>query len=115
MLSPEPIDIADIIEKRRQSAQQTLREATDAELHALINELFPDVTHAWYESSLQFLKDHSGEQAYRGETEDGYGFVFFPKAHRGLWYMTGPVRAVGILKERALAALDAILVGQKKG
>jgi len=110
---PEPQNFTDLLEQRKASAQETLRAATDEELVALVDFLFPDSTHPWAEPFREFIETHRSERALRGETFDGIGFVYFPTANRGIWYhFTNTVHGVGLLSDRSLQVLADISSGK---
>jgi hypothetical protein len=89
---------AEIQDARRQSAAKTIRQASTQELNALLAELFVDATHPWAVSFKRFVEDHRELSPYRGETSDGYGFVYYPDAGRGMWYLFREgLTGVGIL------------------
>jgi hypothetical protein len=67
----------EIVSGRQESAAKSVRSATPEELRKLLDEIFSaDPSHPWHKSFRQFLEDHKDENAHRGETSDGYSFVF---------------------------------------
>jgi hypothetical protein len=77
MFEPESFAFSAKLLERKDSARRTLREASVAELRALITELFAgDETHPFAEMFSRFVKEHEQEQAVRGETSDGFCFVY---------------------------------------
>jgi len=108
-METEP-SFTELQEARRQSVERSLRPVAAEELEAHVAELFTDDLHPWLEMFRAFIREHREEQAYRGETFDGYGFVFYPRAHRGIWYFVEDgVRGIGFLSERNLRALADLL------
>jgi len=108
----EPANFAQLLEERRASAKETLREASNEELQELLHELFPDPTHPWADTFASYIDQHRAERVVRGETSDGYGFVYFPQSERGIWYQhVGTLLGVGPLGERGLKALSEIVKG----
>ena len=105
-----PASYADKLAQRKESASNTMREASAAELRTLVTELFPDGTHPFAEPITRFIEEHKSERAYRGETSDGISFVYYPKANNGIWYtFTGKLASVGRLGGNSLKALAEIL------
>jgi hypothetical protein len=110
MMPYEPSGFAEKLTRRKESARQTLREASCEELHALVLELFPDGTHPWTEPVSQFIEEHRSERAVRGETSDGVGFVYYPRSNRGIWYeYTGKALGVGMLGQTGLRILSELV------
>lgn len=111
-MNPEPASFTQLLEERRASAKESLREASDEELLAILREIFPDGTHPWAEAFAAFLQEHRSERALRGETADGYAFVYFPQSNRGLWYQhVGSLLGVGLIGDRGLKALAELSKG----
>ena len=81
----EPTNSAEILARRKESARHTLRTASPEELHALVEELFPDGTHPWAATFSQFIDEHRSERAIRGETSDAIAFVYYPRPNLGMW------------------------------
>lgn len=110
MMPYEPSGFKEKLTKRKESARQTLREASCEELRALVLELFPDGTHPWAVPFSQFIEEHRTEPAVRGETSDGFAFVYYPRSKRGIWYEhTGKDLGVGLLGQTALKVLSEIV------
>jgi len=61
----EPTNSAEMLARRKESARHTLRTASPEELHALVEELFPDGTHPWAATFSQFIDEHRSERAIR--------------------------------------------------
>jgi hypothetical protein len=111
-LPTEPIDFADILAKRKESARSTLHEATVDEIHKLVTELYPDGNHPFVEIFSKFIEEHRSERILRGETSDGIGFVYYPKSNNGIWYRyIGKLAGVGRLGPNGLKALAEIVAG----
>lgn len=106
----EPTDFAETLARRKASASQTLRAASEEDLRALITELLPDKTHPWTKSFTNFIEEHRSERAVRGETFDGIAFVYYPRSNRGIWYKesAGTLVGLGLLGEASLKALSEI-------
>jgi hypothetical protein len=105
-----PASYADKLAQRKESASNTIRETSVAELRTLVTELFPDGTHAFIEPITRFIEEHKSERVYRGETSDGISFVYYPKANNGIWYIfTGKLASVGRLGNNSLKVLAEIL------
>jgi hypothetical protein len=110
MIPYEPSGFAEKLTQRKESARQTLREASYEELRALVSELFPDGSHPWAESFSHFIEEHQAEPAVRGETSDGIAFVYYPRSNRGVWYeRTGKALGVGMAGPAALKVLSEIV------
>ena len=63
-----------------------------------------------YKSFTQFVEDHGDETAYRGETSDGYSFVFYPSTSRGMWYRFDTrLSGVGIISEKTINFLTQLV------
>ena len=100
---------AEKLAQRKEAARKTLRPASEAELHALGHELFPDGTHPWAATFSQFIEEHKAEPALRGETFEGIGFIYYPRSNRGIWYeRIGKASAVGLLDQTELKLLAEI-------
>lgn len=111
-MNPEPASFAQLLEERRASARETLREVSEEDLRNLMREIFPDETHPWAEPFATFLQEHRGERVLRGETSDGYAFVYFPQSNRGAWYQhLGSLLGVGLIGDRGLKALAELAKG----
>jgi hypothetical protein len=110
MIPYEPSGFAEKLTQRKESARQTLRETSCEELRALVVELFPDGAHPWAAAFSQFIEEHQAEPALRGETSDGYAFVYYPRSNRGVWYeRTGKALGVGMIGPAALKVLSEIV------
>jgi hypothetical protein len=105
-----PASYAEKLAQRKESARNTIREASVVELRTLVTELFPDGTHPFVEPVTRFIEEHKSERVYRGETSDGISFVYYPKANNGLWYtFTGKLPSVGRLGRNSLKVLGEIM------
>jgi hypothetical protein len=109
-LPTEPINFADILVKRKESARNTLRETSAGEIRTLVTELYPDGNHPFVEIFSKFIDEHLAERIFRGETSDGIGFVYYPKSNSGIWYRyVGKLASVGRLGPNGLKALAEIM------
>jgi hypothetical protein len=101
----------EIVSARKESAAKSLRSATAEELRKLLDEIFSaDPSHPWHESFTRFVEDHKDETAYRGETSDGYSFVFYPRTGRGMWYRFDTrLSGVGIISEKTINFLTQLV------
>src|SRR5689334_18392024 len=116
MFPTEPAGLADLLTEREASARRTVRAISYEELRSLHQKLFADRADPWAEQFSQFIEEHKSEHAFRGETSDGYAFVYYPLSKRGIWYEnTGKAFAVGLLSERILKALAEIVTGHQAG
>jgi hypothetical protein len=105
----DPSSLAKEMDERKASARKTLRRASVEELRALALELFPGGEHPWAALFLRFIEEHSSEPAVRGETSDGYAFVYYPRSNRGIWYEnSGNAFAVGLIGPTGLRSLSEI-------
>jgi len=115
-LPTEPINFADILEKRKESARNTIREASADEIHKLVTELYPDGNHPFVEIFSKFIEEHRSERIFRGQASDGIGFVYYPKSNTGIWYQyVGKVAGVGRLGPNGLKALAEIMAETGRG
>jgi hypothetical protein len=115
-LPTEPINFADVLSKRKESARNTLREASASEIRTLLTELYPDGNHPFVEIFSKFIEEHLSERIFRGETSDGIGFVYYPKSNNGIWYRyTGKLASVGRLGPNGLKALAEIMAETGRG
>ena len=106
----EPETFSETLHRREASARKTMRKASVEELQGLVFELFPGGEHPWFASFLEFIEQHRSEPAYRGETSDGYAFVYYPRSNRGIWSENeGKAFAVGLLGPASLKALSEIM------
>ena len=104
---------------RLQSITKSLRRATPEELHKLLSEIFAvDPLNTWMESDRQFVQEHLDETAYRAETSDGIGLVFYPRTGRGMWFLFDPklkkLSGVGRISEDLMKRLAQVVVGSKE-
>jgi hypothetical protein len=99
------------ISARKESAAGSLRSAPPEELRETLDEIFSaDPSHPWLQSFTQFIEDHKDETAYRGETSDGYSFVFYPTSGRGMWYRFDTrLTGVGLISENAIKFLTQLV------
>ncbi|MEO6848184.1 MAG: hypothetical protein ABI443_11045 [Chthoniobacterales bacterium] len=105
----EPVDFHEMLKARKDSAAETIHEISIDDVRALVDKLFPDVSHPWHEICNKFIDEHKAERILQGETSDGVGFIYCPNVNRGIWYeFVGKARGVGIISERSLAALKEI-------
>lgn len=101
---------AEIQHQRRESVAETIHPVSAGELERLLPLFFPDALHPWHEAFGKFIRQHQDEQAWQGETADGYGLIYYPKSARGIWFhLEEGVRAIGHLSERNLHALAEIV------
>lgn len=114
--NPFPVEretFSETLHLREASARKTLRKTSVEELQGLVVEIFTDTEHPWFASFLRFIEEHRSEPAYRGETSDGYAFVFYPRSNSGFWYENeGKEFAVGLLGPTSLKALSEIMAGR---
>lgn len=101
----------EIVSARQESAAKSVRSATPEELRKLLDEIFSaDPSHPWHKSFTQFVEDHKDETAYRGETSDGYSFVFYPRTSRGMWYRFDTrLSGVGTISEKTMNFLTQLV------
>lgn len=109
--SMEEPSFDEILAARKQSAVETLRPATAEELRKVLAEIFAaDPLHPWLESFTKFVQDHQDETAYRGETSDGYSFIIYPQAGRGMWYQFDTrLIGVGIISDKNIRVLTELV------
>ena len=108
----------EILTARVKSVAESLRPATAAELNNLLGEVFAaDPLHPWMESVAQFLQEHQDETAYRAETSNGVGLVFYARTGRGLWYMLDTklkkLSGVGRISDDNMKPLAQLVAGSK--
>jgi hypothetical protein len=112
MGSLEPFDFADKLVERQKSAGHTMRQVSTDELHAMVRQLFPDGTHPWATEFSQFIEEHRSESPVRGETSDGFVFVYYPQSKCGMWCKyIGTSPAVGLLGATELRMISEIMSG----
>jgi hypothetical protein len=115
MNSLEPSDFAETLSERQKSARHTLRQLSTDELHAVVRQLFPDGTHPWATVFSQFIEEHRSESPVRGETSDGFVFVYYPQSKCGMWYKyIGKSPAVGLLGTTELRMISEIMSGSAR-
>lgn len=104
----------EIVAARRESAAHSIHPIATAELEKLMEKLFADdPTHPWQAPFNSFVNEHAASSAYTGQTSDGYGFVYYPRENKGIWFRyRGRLQGVGIIAEKGLAALGKILAGK---
>lgn len=110
----EPLSFSETLARRKESARNTLRSASPKELHALIAELLPpdETASPFAEAFTNFIDEHRSETAVLGETSDGVGFVYYPRADRGMWYKydRGTLLGVGVISENSRKALAELCI-----
>jgi hypothetical protein len=110
--SLQPVDFAETLVERKECARHNLRQVSAQELHELVHTLFPDGTHPWAAEFTKFIEQHRAESPVRGETADGFGFVYYPQSISGIWYKyIGKLPAVGLLGPSHLRLITEILSG----
>lgn len=107
-MEAEPLRFAELLEARKESARQTLREVSEAELLALIPKIFPDGTHPWAEEFTAFIHAHRAERAVECETSDQMAIIYFPACRRGFWYQLDGLHGVGLLGDGVVATMVEI-------
>lgn len=108
----------EILAARLTSVAGSLRHATPQELHELLGEIFAaDPLHPWAEIATRFVEEHQDETAYRAETSDGVGLVFYPRTSRGMWYMLDTklkkLSGVGRISDDNMKRLAQLVAGSK--
>ena len=107
----EPTGFAERLAQRKESARRTLRDASTEELRDLVTQLFPDATHPFAEPFSKFIEEHASEKAVRGETSDHISFIYYPRANKGIWYISNDAGvSVGLLGTTSLKELSQITV-----
>jgi hypothetical protein len=107
----EPTGFAERLAQRKESARRTLRDASTEELRDLVTQLFPDATHPFAEPFSKFIEEHASEKAVRGETSDRISFIYYPRANKGIWYISNDAGvSVGLLGTTSLKELSQITV-----
>ena len=113
--SLQPFDFDKELVERRESVRHSLRQTSSQELHELVRTLFPDGTHPWAEEFSKFIEEHRAESPIRGETSDGFVFVYYPQSNRGVWYKYfDESLAVGLLWPSHLRLISEIM-GESSG
>ena len=108
--SLQPSDLDEKLVERRESARHTLRQTSSQELQELVRTLFPDGTHPWAAEFSKFIEEHRAESPVRGETSDGFVFVYYPQSNCGIWYKyVGKLPAVGLLGPSNLRMISEIM------
>ena len=59
------------------------------------------------------MEERHAEPAVRGETSDGFAFVYYPQSNRGMWYeyKRKTLAGLGLLGQTSLKALSEISSG----
>jgi hypothetical protein len=110
MNSLQPSDFDEKLLERRESARHTPRKTSIQESHELVRTLFPDGTHPWAAEFSKFIEEHRAESPVRGETSDGFVFVYYPQSNRGIWYKYfDESLAVGLLWPSHLRLISEIM------
>lgn len=101
----------EILALRKNSAAESIHKIPPAEIEEFVHTFFAnDVNHPWYQLCTDFVKEHADDTPYRGETEDGYGFIFYPKAEKGIWFCTRDrARGIGMLAPKAIQVLSEMV------
>ena len=106
-MESENLDMESIVHDRRVAVEESIREISNAELKALEQALFPDVTHPWLEPFRRFVEENAGCIFYHAATHDGVQIVYCRAKEKGIWFIPGV--GIGILQPRALEALREII------
>jgi len=106
-----------ILAARLKSIVESLRTAKPEEVHEWLREIFvADPLHPWMEAATRFVEEHPGETAYRAETSDGVGLVFYPRKG-GMWYIldakSRKLCGVGIVSENNMKRLSKLVAGSQ--
>ena len=110
MNSLQPSDFDEKLVERKESARHTLHQTSSQELQELVRALFPDGTHPWAAEFSKFIEEHRAESPVRGETSDGFVFVYYPQSKCGIWYKYfGELPAVGLLGPSNLSMISEIM------
>jgi len=108
--SLQPVDFAEASLEREESARHKVRRASIQELQDLVHTLFPEGTHPWAAEFTKFIEDHRAESPVRGETADGFVFVYYPQSKSGIWYKYfGKSPAVGLLGPSQLRMISEVI------
>jgi len=115
-MNPEPPTFAETLAQRKESARRTIHDVSVEELRALVHELFPDISHPFFEPISQFIEEHRSERALRGEASDRICFIYYPASAKGLWYQyVGKLPSVGLLGPTSVKTLAEIVAGMGHG
>ena len=106
-MESEHIDTESIVHDRRVAVAESIREIGTSDLKALVERLFPDVTHPWLEPFRHFVEENAGCLFYHAATHDGVEIVYCRAKEKGIWFVPGV--GTGILQPRALEALREIV------
>lgn len=108
-------DLDSVLQQRWDSVSQTIRRAEEDYPAKLVDVLFADnVTHPWYDKCHEFLQQHPGEVAVRGQLPDHYEFLFFPKSGRGFWFRyREKLESIGIISPASAERVQALIAEKK--
>ena len=107
-MQPENLDFDSIMEARRKAVEQSIHPLTHQELVAIGETLFAkNPSHQWKEAFDRFIAENPHGSFYHAETDDKLQLVYCAEQEKGIWFLPGV--GMGILRERGIAALKAIL------
>lgn len=99
--------LAETLEARRKSVQETIRPATLEELRTLGAERFPIASDPWAERFRDFLTEHAKDRFYLAKTHEGAEVIYCREAGRAIWFLPG--KGMGLVLPRALGVLEELV------
>jgi hypothetical protein len=85
----ENLNIKEVMESRRHAVEESLNTISSAELKALTDELFPDVTHPWLEKFLEVINDPASGTFHHAMTDDRIHVLYCHDKNIGMWFIPG--------------------------
>jgi hypothetical protein len=85
----ENLNIKEVMESRRHAVEESLHTISAAELKALTDELFPDVTHPWLEKFLAVVNDPTSGTFHHAVTDDRIHLLYCRDRNIGMWFIPG--------------------------
>jgi len=85
----ENCNIKEIMECRRHAVEESLNTISAAELKALTDELFPDVTHPWLEKFSEVVSDSASGTFHHAIVDDRVHVLYCHDKNIGMWFIRG--------------------------
>jgi hypothetical protein len=106
----ETLDIKQVMESRRHAVEESLNTISVAELKALTDEIFPDVTHPWLEKFSEIVNDPASGTFHHAVTDDRIHILYCRDKNTGIWFIPGSGK--GPLQPEQLEIMKEIVEGR---
>lgn len=108
-MEQENFNFEEIMETRRHEVSESLRPISAAELKALTDEIFPDVTHPWLEKFSGVINDPSSGTIHHAIVDDRVHILYCHDKDIGMWFI--PSVGKGPLEPIHLKLIKEIVEG----